>query len=347
MNNPSHICIKCPALALWVLMLSLIPSIGLARIVKNSDQDLVLTADLDQASGEVARTIDFARQTSSDFTIRLKWLTYNDGDDFRYDLLLQASESGAYVAPEDGYVGLLPEGTKIDASSHFHSCGTNGSTMVWYYSDDDASITVGHWGVPGHQDVSTTGYIGVRVQGENGGFDQFGWIKVTVAWEHDPQLYEPRLTVTVHEWAVDVSPRRPINAGQGPDYDDWASYTFDDDVAWEDTAPTADPDGDGLVNLAEYGFLRNPLVADKTPVLNVTVNGEGQAVLDYKRRINDPDATVVVEASTDLQTWIRAVPGDFEELVYYRVGDGETLRATYIVEGGGAAFFRLAVVSIP
>jgi hypothetical protein len=347
MNNPSLVCIKYPALALWVLMLSLIPSAGPALIVKNSDQDVVLTADLNQASGEVACNIDLARQSSSDFTIRLKWRTWNDGDDFRYDLLLQASESGAFVAPEDGYVGLLPEGTKIEATSHFHSCGTNGGQMVWYYSDDDAANAISHWGVPGHQDVSTTGYIGVRVQDENGGFDQFGWIKVTVAWEHDPKLYEPRLTATVHEWAVDVSPRRPINAGQGPDYDDWASYRFGDEVAREDTAPTADPDGDGLVNLAEYYFLRNPQGANNTPVLNVTVNGEGQAVLDYKRRINDPDATVVVEASMDLQTWIRAEPGDFEELVYYRVGDGETLRATYIVEGGDALFFRLAVVAIP
>ena len=170
---------------------------------------------------------------------------------------------------------------------------------------------------------------------------------MTVAWEDDPRHYEPRLTVTVHEWAVDVSPRRPINAGRGPDYDDWASYRFDDGVAREDTVPTADPDGDGLVNLAEYYFLRNPLVADKTPVLNVTVNGEGQAVLGYKRRINDPDASVGVEVSTDLPTWIRAVPGDFEEFVHTRVGDGETLRATYLAEGADAAFFRLAVVSSP
>ena len=347
MNNPSHVYIKYPALALWVLMLSLIPSASPALIVKNSDQDLVLTADLNQVSGDVACNIDLARQSSSDFTIRLKWRTWNDGDDFRYDLLLESSESGAFVAPENGYVGLLPEGTKIEATSHFHSCGMTGGQMVWYYSDDDASNTSGHWGAPGHQDVSTTGYIGVRVQEVDGGFDQFGWIKVTVAWEDDPEHYEPRLTVTVHEWAVNVSPRAPINAGQGPDYEDWASYTFDDGVAREDTAPTADPDGDGLVNLAEYYFLRNPLVADTTPVLKVTVNGEGQAVLDYNRRINDPHATVVVEASTDLQTWIPAVPGDFEEQVYYRVGDGEAVRATYIVEGADAAFFRLAVVSIP
>jgi len=220
--------------------------------------------------------------------------------------------------------------------------------MVWYGSDDDNSITGGHWGVPGHQDVSTTGYIGVRVQGENGGFDQFGWIKVTVAWEHDPKFYEPRLTVTVHEWAVDVSPRRPINAGRGPDYDDWASYTFDDGVAPEDTAPTADPDGDGLVNLAEYALLRKPLVADKISALKMTVNGEGQAVLDYGRRLNDPHVAVVVEVSTDLQTWIRADPGDFEEFGRNRIADvSETLRAAYIVEGSDAAFFRLAVVSIP
>jgi len=347
MNNPSRVFIKYPTLARWVLMLSLIPSASPALIAINRDQDVVLTADPSQVSGDVACNIDFARQASSDFTIRLKWLTWNEGDDFRYDLLLEASESGAFVAPEDGFVGLLPEGTPIEATSHFHSCGTTGGQMVWYYSDDDASNTMSHWGAPGHQDVSTTGYIGVRVQGVNGGFDQFGWIKVTVAWEHDPTLYEPRLTVTVHEWAVDVSPRRPINAGQGPDYDEWASYTFDDEVALEDTVPTADPDGDGLVNLAEYYFLRNPQVTNKSSVLNVTVNGDGQAVLDYRRRINDPDGTVVVEVSTDLQTWIRAVPGDFEEFGYSRVGDGETLRATYIVEGADAAFFRLAIVSIP
>ncbi len=188
MNNPIRVCFNYPALSLWVLVLALIPSASPALIVMNSDQEVVLTPDLDQVSGEVACNIDFACQTSSDFTIRLKWLTYNEGDDFRYDLLLEASESGAFVAPEDGYVGLLPEGTPIEATSRFHSCGPNGETMVGYYSDDDNSRTSGHWGVPGHQDASTTGYIGVRVQGENGGFDQFGWIKVTVVWEHDPTL---------------------------------------------------------------------------------------------------------------------------------------------------------------
>ena len=104
MNNSTRVCINYPALALWVLVLSLIPSASPALIVINRDQDVVLTADLDQVSGEVACNIDLARQASSDFTIRLKWLTWNEGDDFRYDLLLEASESGAFVAPEDGVV---------------------------------------------------------------------------------------------------------------------------------------------------------------------------------------------------------------------------------------------------
>lgn len=47
-----------------------------------------------------------------------------------------------------------------------------------------------------------------------------------------------------------------------------------------------------------------------------------------------------------VKTWIHAVPGDFEEQVYYRVGDGETLWATRLVEGANRSFFRLVVSSL-
>lgn len=87
--------------------------------------------------------------------------------------------------------------------------------------------------------------------------------------------------------------------------DIWRRGYFGTTEAVGDAAKTADPDGDGLSNLAEYALGTDPLQPNHgaaTPSL-VTVTGSRYLAVTYSR---DPAATgvsVAVEASGDLINW--------------------------------------------
>lgn len=98
------------------------------------------------------------------------------------------------------------------------------------------------------------------------------------------------------------------------------------------TAWTADPDGDGLDNLAEYAFGRSPNVPDAdglTPVSLVEFGGERHLSISFRRRIGDTWLTYVPEASSELTggAWPDAalavgspvpaeVDADYEDVTY-------------------------------
>jgi|GEM_PF-2837690 PKD domain./Calx-beta domain. len=68
---------------------------------------------------------------------------------------------------------------------------------------------------------------------------------------------------------------------------------------------SADPDGDGLDNFAEYAFGRSPLVADAaglTSVSTVTIDDARHLAIGFLRRVDDPDLEYFPEAAGDLTT---------------------------------------------
>ena len=70
------------------------------------------------------------------------------------------------------------------------------------------------------------------------------------------------------------------------------------------TAPTADPDGDGLNNLLEYGLARRPDLAEPALASTlVTENGNRYLALTFGRATG---VAVVAEISDDLVTWSSA-----------------------------------------
>lgn len=326
-----------------------LPLAAPAAIIASGPLDIVLSADLSQESGDLSCPIDMDGRTGTDFIIRLMWLTWNEGDDFRYDVRFESTGSGAFVSSDSRHVARLEEGTTINLSSLFRTCGTDGGTIIWYVSDDDASNSSGEWGRPGHSDVTTTGYIGVRVPPTAGGLDQFGWIRVTTKWVRDSGFSEPQLIVTVRDWATNIAPRTPIDAGRGPNYEEWATRRFSEATPSEQRAPHEDPDGDRLINLAEYAFLRNPESPDDDdPVLTVTREASEQPVLDYRRRSDDRTLAFVIESSVDLKSWIAVPKEDVEERIYVRIGNSvEYVRASYVGNVEEDLFFRLSVVTVP
>jgi len=86
----------------------------------------------------------------------------------------------------------------------------------------------------------------------------------------------------------------------------------------QDQAITADPDGDGLINLIEYALGGDPLApaTSATPALEtITLDETTHLAIRFERL--RPDLSYEVEAGSDLQSW---------EIIAYNPGDlGETI----------------------
>ena len=127
------------------------------------------------------------------------------------------------------------------------------------------------------------------------------------------------------------------------DHSDFAEMVFlglSPNQAWKDTnfsAPelatpsvggdTADPEGDGLSNLLEYVFNRDPRQADSASVVTASVTSQGGTYslsISYPHNRNATDVSVSYETSADLQTWTSA-PG---QIVSQVITSAETERIT-------------------
>jgi hypothetical protein len=118
----------------------------------------------------------------------------------------------------------------------------------------------------------------------------------------------------------------------GPRYDDWIALQLPGPA---DRGPEADPDGDGLSNLIEYGLGSPPAVPGVNPLAALAGLRE-PTVIRWQRDL--PGVEVVVERSLDLVAWERAegevMPGD---------GDFEAIRVAPGAPGTGKCFFRIRV----
>ena len=88
-----------------------------------------------------------------------------------------------------------------------------------------------------------------------------------------------------------------------------ACFTPEEAAANTEAAATADPEGDGLSNLAEYAFGSAPFApsAEARPTASVaTEGGQQYAAITYRRARSLSDVTYAVEASGDLQNWASA-----------------------------------------
>lgn len=74
---------------------------------------------------------------------------------------------------------------------------------------------------------------------------------------------------------------------------------------------SGDPEHDGLGNLLEYTFNRNPWLPDQNAVVTVAPGRQGTTnylYLTFSHNRNATDVTVSFETSTNLQTWTAASP---------------------------------------
>jgi hypothetical protein len=88
-------------------------------------------------------------------------------------------------------------------------------------------------------------------------------------------------------------------------YGNWTWQAYSLGAAVAATSRTADPDGDGLANLAEYAWKLNPAARDGAQTA-VAANGDASVSFTFKAPKNAPDVTVIAECSSDLKTWFPA-----------------------------------------
>lgn len=73
-------------------------------------------------------------------------------------------------------------------------------------------------------------------------------------------------------------------------------------VFWNLEPADHNPDRDGLINIFEYAFDRNPHVLDSSELIKIFRNGEGLRVV-YPLEARRPDLEVQLEYSADLEEW--------------------------------------------
>ncbi len=117
-------------------------------------------------------------------------------------------------------------------------------------------------------------------------------------------------------------------------YGNWTWQKFSASASAAEQQPTADSDGDGLFNLAEYAWGLNPSSADVAPSKLAPPSGTDGAHFTYDVPLNRPDVTVTAERSTDLKIWTPA-----ESIVIATTATTETRRCT--AAPGANCFWRV------
>jgi hypothetical protein len=135
-----------------------------------------------------------------------------------------------------------------------------------------------------------------------------------------------------------------------PPYQLWQQANFSPDELADPTisGDTADPDGDGIPNLAEYAFNTNPKTADLggLPVMGtVNVGGSDYLTISYEQVLFNTDITCTVEVSGDLTTWSSG-PGFTALVSVVDHGDGTetiTVRDTTPISSATKRFIRVHI----
>ena len=110
----------------------------------------------------------------------------------------------------------------------------------------------------------------------------------------------------------------------------------------------ANPDGDNLPNLVEYGLALDPTNPDFTPPITAqltSVSGTNRLKIIYRRRSNDPNLVFHWFVSTDLIHWQPAEPdlGLIGSTPISSIQEGVTYLESSPVSSTSARFYRLSV----
>ena len=125
-----------------------------------------------------------------------------------------------------------------------------------------------------------------------------------------------------------------------PSMGNWKLKYFSAGTAASAMSNAADPDGDGIPNLAEYAWHLNPNAKNNVPTSLIndgTVGGK----FHFLSPKTLPDVQVVAECSTDLKTWTTA-----SSTIVSTDSDFDTCECT-VPNGATKCFWRVRINPIP
>jgi hypothetical protein len=132
-----------------------------------------------------------------------------------------------------------------------------------------------------------------------------------------------------------------LERGAPGTFADWAMHTFTPAQLSDATlsGPAADPDGDGVPNLVEFGTGGNPLVADAAQSqAQVVPSAAGTFALQYNERTDLGDVQRIFEASTNLTDWSAVTP--LQLTTVGNLASNYVRLATFAV-GNAMSFYRV------
>ncbi len=169
---------------------------------------------------------------------------------------------------------------------------------------------------------------------------QWGIFKAST-WQVPPELGAQTLatsgTVTALQGSIASGQLRlatPVST-----FGNWDMKHFAGNAPASVTAFDADPDNDGLHNLAEYAWQLNP--STRSTGRTTLVSGVGGATFTFKTPKHLPDVAVTAECSSDLQTWSTATSS-----ITASDEDFDT-RTSTVAPGDARCFWRVRFSAVP
>ena len=211
------------------------------------------------------------------------------------------------IVLSSGYTMTIADG---ETRGGIDFCVVNGTGTISGSVVDEAGIAPTQAFVQAYATINGLNYSAAN------GFDATGHYFFPVidgvwhvnVWRYDyvPESPFPIYTEIFAERSVSVTGSAIVNFSPPPitpPYETWHGSRFTaDDVTAGLTTLTADFDRDGVPNLLEYAFGRDPKAADTTGV-TPNVSG-GKMRIAFPRDPAATDITYTVQASSNLSTWI-------------------------------------------
>lgn len=254
-----------------------------------------------------AETRDQTLVAATDYVTLKSWFQPLAESGAASGTIAQPGESGGYLRsngfPNAGDIF----GTISNISPSFMPPGTKLYLWVFNHADPEQST---QWGIFTAENWTVPESLGTRVLSTGAG------VQALHGNTGDQQLLLRDLPVSYGNWT-------------------WKNYSSD--AFPEIAGAAADPDHDGIANLAEYAWLLRPHASDTT---RAEIKQEGGILsFTFKRPRHLPDVTVSAECSPDLKTWSPAT-----SVLIGSDTDFDTLRST--AAAGERCFWRVRFSSI-
>ena len=130
----------------------------------------------------------------------------------------------------------------------------------------------------------------------------------------------------------------------GGGYASWVTQTMPETSAAQ-ALDSADPDGDGQLNLLEYALGTDPLTVSGSP-FTIERAGDGSLWLMYPRRTGFSGLRYTILQSDDLVSWSAVGDGFLDESTQPIPGESLQIVSGRVMDVAGHAFFRLEVEAI-